>query len=144
MENPRYRVILRAMFAAVMQSELGASDLRFLAAELRGGRLPGELAYMLDRANEHFQDPSNSREISDKMRAAERLMREKRVSKSALLNILRSINAVAVPNEGTTTRSILHEFFASATPREAEKLLDVLSAAGDADPYLKGIVETRR
>jgi hypothetical protein len=143
-QDPRYRLILRSIFTAVMQSGLSTSDLRLLAQELRRGRLPDELAYMLDSVNQHFQDSPNLRNLSDQLKTVERLMKEKKVSKLALLNILRSIDTNIIPKPGVTTRSILRGFFTSATSQEIAKLIDVLNATGDADPYLKGISETRR
>jgi len=143
-QNPTYRVILRSIFAAVMQSNLSASDLRSLASELRRGRLSGELAYLLDEVNQHFEDTSDRRHASDQLWEAERIMKERKLSKLALINIVRSIDGNITPKESATTRSILQEFLTSATPRESEKLLDTLKAAGVSDPYLKGISETRR
>jgi hypothetical protein len=144
-QHQRYRSILRSIFTAVMQSGLSASDLRLLAEELRRGRLTDELAYMLDQVNQHFRDdPSNLRDVSVPVREAEYLMKEKKLMKPDLVNILRSIDADFVPTQGASTVNTLRKFFKSATPREIEKLLDVLNAVTEPDTYLKGISETRR
>jgi hypothetical protein len=141
--DPHYRRMLRSMFAAVMQSSLNATDLNRLVEELRRGRLVDELAYMIDQVNKHFYDPVISRSVMKQVHTAERLIREKRIPKSAIINIFRSIVPESVYNERMAIRGILQEFFLSANARETEKLLDVLAATGDSDPYLKGISETR-
>jgi hypothetical protein len=116
-----------------------------LAEELGRGRLSDELAYMLDQVNQHFQeDPSNLRDVSIHVRQAEYLVKEKKITKPDLVNILSSIDASFLPTQGATTVNTLRKFFKTATPREIEKVLDVLNAFVEPDPYLKGISETRR
>jgi hypothetical protein len=78
------------------------------------------------------------------VQAAERVIKERKVPRSALVNIVRSINPNLMPSTGMTTRKILQKFFTEATSSQAEKLLDVLAATGGSDPFLRGISETRR
>lgn len=143
MQSPRYRSILRHAFTAIMRSDLSASELSVLVDELRRGQMTDELAYMIEQVGRHFESTS-SREISDEMRIAERIVREKGIAKSALLNILESIDAVPhKAREGLTARGVLREFFSSVSSREITKLLDVLTSLSPDDAYLKGISEKR-
>jgi hypothetical protein len=143
MQHPRYRFLLRSVYTAVIQSDLTASDMRALAVELRRGQFPDELSYMLEKVSDHFQErPGEKRLLPDRLKVVERLMKDKRISKSDLINILRSIDGEnARRTDGLTTRSILQNFFSSATSRQIDKLNDILQAAGGTDPYLKGISE---
>jgi hypothetical protein len=141
--DPRYRRILRSMFSAIMQSDLSATDLNRLAEELRRGRLSDELGYMIHEVNRHFYDPSISGDVMKQVHAAERLIREKRIAKAAVINILHSIAPELVTDNRMAIRGILQEFFLSAGAQQSKKLLDVLAATGNLDPYHKGISETR-
>ncbi|MBB3773307.1 hypothetical protein FHS55_003940 [Angulomicrobium tetraedrale] len=139
MQSTRYKALLRSLFASVMQSELSASDLRLLAEELRRGRLGDELAYMVEEAASHFQDPI--RETSSDLRALERLVKDKRLTKAAIQNIITSIDARSTAQEAATMRQILQEFLLSSSQRQLEKFKDIIASSGNTDPYLKGISE---
>jgi hypothetical protein len=140
--HPRYRSILRTVFTGILQSGLTASDLRILSMEFRRGRIADELAHMLDQANSHFSDANNSTESSDELKTAERWIKEKRISKADLLNVMGSINPEILPNiSNLPVRGMLNTFLMTASVRQSEKLLNILQAASGADPFLKGISE---
>jgi hypothetical protein len=134
---PRYRSLLRFLFGAVIRSELTHAELRALARELRRGRLADELACMIDQASEHFEEPEHK--VSDQVRDLERLIKEKRVSKEALANIIMSIDDRPSPPLSASARRMLQEFVSGASLWQIDKLRDTLAAASVPDPYLKGI-----
>ncbi|MBI1686959.1 hypothetical protein [Caulobacter hibisci] len=142
MQTARYRALLRSLFASVLQSDLSAADLQALASELRRGRLADELAYMIEQTSKHFRDPPDM--ASDDLRALERLIKDKRLTKSAVYNIISSIDAGSKAPESATLRQMLQDFLSSASSKQIEKLLDVLGSVEGVDPYLKGITDRER
>lgn len=142
MSSPRYRNLLRFLFGVVMRSDLSHADLKALAKELRRGQLADELAYMIEQASEHFRDPE--REVSNDLQYLESLIKERRVSKESLANIITSIDARPLPSTSSSARKMLQEFLSSASMWQIDKLRDTLSAASGPDPYLKGITEKGR
>lgn len=139
--HPRYRSILRLLFANVMQSDLTVTDLRYLSSELRRGRLSDELAYMIEQASAHLGDTKKQIGSSEELDAAERWVKEKRVSKPELMNIMLSVNPEAAISSSLSAKGMLNAFFESATVRQTNKLMNLLQAAGGSDPFLKGISE---
>ena len=144
-QSSRYRSLLRTLYTAILQSNLSANDLRLLSEELRRGRLPDELAFMVERVSNHFQTPDKSDSASELVIEAERTIKDRKITKSSLVNIIRSIDDSAVPSSAGTlsVRQILNRFFNDATDNQAKKLLEVLSSLEGPDPYLKGITDTR-
>jgi hypothetical protein len=139
MQSPRYRNLLRTLFGLVVRSDLGGTDLRVLADELRRGQLPDELAYMLDKVAPHFGDPA--REVSKELRELERLIRDKNISKSTLSNIMTSMDSA--PVRGATVRRMLQDFLGTSSAHQIDKLRDTLMSMTGPDPFLKGIAESK-
>lgn len=140
--HPRYRAILRSVFAGIVQSGLSPADLRVLSSEFRKGQMADELAHMLDQVSPHFRDSERSDQASDELKVAERWIKEKRISKLDLINIIMSIFPEAVEQvSGLTVKGTLKLFFDTASSRQIDRLMNILQAAGGADPYLKGITE---
>ena len=144
-QSSRYRSFLRSLYTAILQTNLSANDLQLLAEELRRGQLSDELAYMLDKASHHFQVTDKRDLHSGLVNQAERTIRDRKVTKAALVNIMRSIDDSSLsPGAGTlSVRQILDRFFNNATDNQATKLMEVLSSTSAPDPYLKGISESR-
>jgi hypothetical protein len=145
MSTPRYRSILRTLLGAILQSGLNDRDLAYLSDELRRGRLPDELAYLVDRNIDHFRSKSTGGTGDQYVKVAEAKIKQKRISKQSVSNIIRSIDDVSDPIPVTRSlHDILLNFFDRASPRKAEQLLQILDSTGGTDPFLKGISDTRR
>jgi hypothetical protein len=144
-ESSRYKAFLRLLFGTVVDSRLSAKEMRQLAEELRRGRLADELAYMIENISQHFQLSDSRARLSDEIIHAENIIKAKKLSKSSLVNIILSIDDDLLPPGRTnnSSRQILDYFLAHSTSSQFQKLLDVLEASGDPDPYLRGITETR-
>lgn len=144
-QSPRYRSFLRSLYTAILQTNLSSNELRQLAEELRRGRLPDELAYMLDKASDHFQVADRRDDRDDLVHQAERLIKEKKIARTALINVIRSFDdpSLSAGISTSSVRTILDRFFDSAKASQAKKLMEVLSSLSAPDPYLKGISESR-
>lgn len=144
-QSSRYRSLLRSLYTAILQTNLSANDLKQLANELRRGQLADELAYMLDKVSNHFQGADKRDAPSELVSEAERTIKERKITKSSLFNIIRSIDDSALsPSAGTLSiRHILDRFFDNATDNQARKLMEVLSSLDAPDPFLKGISDSR-
>jgi hypothetical protein len=144
MPTTRYRQILRSLLATILQSGLSVADLHSLADELRRGQLPDELAFMLDQVLFHLGEPTSA-SVTSELKSLERLVKEKRLSKSSLGSVMTSISAgsTTVDSSGSV-RQMLQEFLSFATSAQIEKLREILLSPGRLDPFLKGISETRK
>lgn len=144
-QSPRYKSLLRSLYTAVLQSNLSTNELKLLSQELRRGQLSDELAYMLDKVSEHFQGPDKRNSRPELLIEAQRTIKERKISKSSLFNIIRSIDDSALSSSPSvqSMRQMLDRFFEDATDGQARKLLEILSSLDAPDPYLKGITDSR-
>jgi hypothetical protein len=134
------------LYTTILQSNLDARELRSLAEELRRGRLSDELAFMLDQAVEHFQVSDLNDEENIFIDEVEQLIKERRISKESLFNIITSIDVTILPKNFSkmTVKQMISAFFDNANKSQVKKLIDVLSSSSAPDPYLKGISEKRK
>jgi hypothetical protein len=142
MPSSRYRDFLQVLYAASIQAAPTAADLRRLAGELRRGRLGDELAYMLEQVSSHFEEPQSW--ASDETRVIEKIMKDRKIPKMTLVNVIRSIDAEAfslAPSD--TIRDILQAFTSVASATQIQKLRDTLLASGRSDAFIKGISTKR-
>lgn len=141
--SARYRSLLRTVFASIVGSKLSATELKQLVEELRRGRLPDELAYMLDRANKHFILERADSDETDRLAEIERMVKQRKIPKTALVSILRSIGWTS-EDQNAGTRSLLEGFMLESSPAKVQKLIDILNSSGASDPYLTGISNSRK
>ena len=143
MSSPRYRSLLRTIYTAVLSSRLSPSEMQMLVMELRNGRLPDELAFMIDQALHHFLghaeegDPGDDR-IEDMLE----LIKRNRISRSALQNILESLGYSPSSNNAST-RTLLQNFMVEASASRTLKLIDILRSSAPTDNFLMGISKNR-
>jgi hypothetical protein len=145
MQSARYKSMLRTIFAAILQSNLSAADLKALSQELRRGRLTDDLSLLLDQFGNNFLETRIEIEVRGYVEAAERLIKSKKISKSVLLTVISSIDDgfFVASQSNYSVRAILENFFDASSAQKAKKLLDVLSSLDVPDQYLKGIAENR-
>lgn len=141
--SPKYRILLRSIYTAVIGSGLSPKDLRSLAEELRRGRLPDELAYMVDQACQHFLADYDEADDQGLIANAEVLIKERKLGRSGVVSILQSLGAPK-PASGASIRKMLVDFNSSVPPTRFRKLIDVLESSSDSDAFLAGISSTRK
>ena len=143
MNSPRYNTFLRTLYGAVLASRLSVSDLKALSEELRHGRLPDELAYMIDRALEHLRGLGEGEPEDERMAEAEYLIRRGRVSKATLASIMGSLG-VPPSSRKDSARDMLRHFMNEVPPSRVTKFMEVLRSQQAGDEFLAGIGETRK
>ena len=143
MTNPRYKILLRTLYGAVLNSRLSTSDLKFLTGELRHGRLSDELAYMVDRALEHLGASGEDEAEDSRVVEAERLIRRNKISKASLANIMSSLG-IDITSSGESTRSMLSRFINEMTTSRVDKLMSILASQQTDDGFLSGIIDKRK
>ena len=141
---PRYKNLLRAVYSGIISSPLNHSELRLLAEELRRGRLPDELAYMLEQTSRHFASDSQERSRGDdREMIIERTLKNRKISRDSLLNIMKSIGYTNNPGN-SSIRTLIRDFVSETSPAKIQQLLEILESASTGDEYLAGISATRK
>jgi hypothetical protein len=143
MNSPRYKSFLRTLYGAVLTSRLSASDLKALSEELRRGQLSDELAYMINRALDHLGGPGEDEVEDERVAQAERLIRNGKVSKTALASIMESLGWQPLSNR-ESTRDMLVRFTSEMPTSRVSKLMDTLASQQVGDRFLAGISDTRK
>lgn len=138
----RYKSLLRTVYSGIVGSRLTPTELSALAEELRRGRFPDELAYMLDQVTRHLVVEGDGND-DDNVIEAERLVKLRKVSRSALYNILLSLGGRPAP-ASSTIRTLLRDFVSEASPTATRKLLEILNSKSDGDSFLAGISSSRK
>ena len=141
--SPRYRKLLRTVYSGIIGSKLTPSELHSLAEELLRGRFPEELAYMLDQVTKHLIAERDDRANEDSVIVAERLVKQRKVSRSALSNIVQSLGGQPAPPK-SSVRALLRDFISEASPARTRKLLEILKSTSEGDAFLAGISGTRK
>jgi hypothetical protein len=144
MRSPRYKTFLRTLYGAVLSSRLSTSDLKALAEELRRGQLADELAYMINRVLEQHLGGAGEGDLEDERVAeAERLIRNGKVSKTALANMMGSLG-MPPSSYRESSRDMLDRFISVAPASRIAKLMELLASHQVGDKFLAGISETRK
>lgn len=141
MRPTRHRGLMRQMLAAILSSDLSSAELRTLARELRRGSLAEELSLLLERMLPLLADSSGSHTGAEAIDEIEGLIRHKRLSKDALLNIMSStgIDPFEWVDGRMSARAMIERFVSESSSLQLRKLLDTIGASGTTDEYLKGI-----
>lgn len=141
-KSPRYRSLLRTVLSGILSSKLSTTELRSLSEELRRGQFPDELAYIIDQINSHLAADDDERADEDTVLAAERLIKRRKIPRSALANILQSLGAEESP-ASVGIRRLLQAFVSDAPPARIRKLMEVLESSSEGDAFLAGIAGSR-
>jgi transposase len=144
MSSPRYRTVLRAVYTAIIGAKLSQGEMRSLIMELRRGQIADEISFLLDQASHHFYGHVDDDESNDeRVEEALQVLRQSKVSKSSLINILHSLG-YSPQSTKAVTRTIMREFIEEVSASRASKLIDILRSAGSEDSFLDGISESRK
>lgn len=143
--------LIRVLAAALLQSDLSADELRRLSSDvLLQERISAAVRrILLAVAGEKKYDRSFERHQTGADGDVDRvydLIQRRRLSKSAVAGILRSIRPTE-EDEGfeneSTLRLMLDRFLKDASTREKTELLTLLSPGAQKDPYLDEILKRR-
>jgi hypothetical protein len=137
--------IIRILLSALLDSDLGQTDLRQLALDLEDGRLAGDLARALDSflnasdlsySSKAYQpymgaEPAAVRKVLD-------AIKRKRLSKAEVMNAMTTSGRVRISPEGTM-KELVTRYLQMSTDAEAVEFVAKIVGPSSADPFLKGI-----
>jgi hypothetical protein len=140
MNSRTHQRLIRSFVAALLQSDLSASDLIEISNEIVQGSFDYELAEIIRKMAKNLQE-NYQLSHEDNVRVAYDLLAKRRLSRSVILRLMKLASSQMAPSQlrtSGTVRDLLDKYFSLASHEEISKFMGILQGETD-DLYLKGI-----
>lgn len=148
--QPRTRQnVVRILLGRLLDSDLSVSELRNVADVLTTEALMRDLSLALSETLSFIDEPNFSKQVNRRdidEDTAYMLIQRRRLSKNEVLELIASVSPnrtnkePAYKNGKLPIRTIVRDFFRSASVDTVRMFMDRLQNQDSADPYLKGII----
>lgn len=139
--------VMRLFLASLLESNLSVRELDEVAQGLTEQSFSWEFGELLQEITIHLKELESTKKQlnrSDNLQAfTYDIVQRRKIPKAALIELVKDV----YPDIGSTmrltnftVREIIREFLSLASPKKAEKLIDILNEGIERDEYLKGIM----